>query len=196
MHWIVLCCTLCGNWALGRLKHLWGFQSFFNGWCLIWKGIFTCSRVFPLAPGVSMAITVEMQKGENTRLFAFSKSLNKRLPNVFTPFVTNRDGGSGFVLFPLVIISFTWDSEILGQSSSFESFELLKVLERKVVCSSLDPEISSSERLVSSSVDPIKSSSLYSWRSKRVGERSAACISCFWLKKWKVGGVFVSCLSL
>ena len=60
-----------------------------------------------MAPGVSMAITVEMQKGENTRLFAFSKSLNKRLPNVFTPFVTNRDGGSGFVLFPLVIISFT-----------------------------------------------------------------------------------------
>ena len=165
MHWIVLCCTLCGNWALGRLKHLWGFQSFFNGWCLIWKGIFTCSRVFPLAPGVSMAITVEMQKGENTRLFAFSKPLNKRLPNVFTPFVTNRDGGSGFVLFPLVIISFTWDSEILGQSSSFESFELLKVLERKVLCSSLDPEISSSERLVSSSVDPNKSSSLYSWRS-------------------------------
>ena len=118
MHWIVLCCTLCGNWALGRLKHLWCFQSFFNGWCLIWKGIFTCSRVFPLAPGVSMAITVEMQKGENTRLFAFSKSLNKRLPNVFTPFVTNREGGRGFVLFSLVIISFTWDSDILGQSSA------------------------------------------------------------------------------
>ena len=86
----------------------------------IWKENFledfTCERVFPFAPGVSIARAVERLKGENTKLVDFFKSWNNIRPNLFTPFDTNREGGSSFVSL-LVIIFVTWDLEILGQSS-------------------------------------------------------------------------------
>ena len=77
----------------------------------------TCVSVFFLAPGVSMASAVDRLKGENTRFLDFSKSLNNKLPNLLTPFVTKREGGR-FLPSLLVIISFTCDSDILGQSSA------------------------------------------------------------------------------
>ena len=98
------------------LRCNWGFRSFLKGCFLIWKRIFTCLRVSPLAPGVSMARPVERLKGENTRFWDFVKSLNNKLPNVFAPFVTN------FIPF---VTNFTWDFERLGQSSSSELLNFL-----------------------------------------------------------------------
>ena len=64
---------------------------------------FTCERVFPFAPGVSIARAVERLKGENTKLADFFKSWNNIRPNLFTPFDTNREGGSSFVSLLVII---------------------------------------------------------------------------------------------
>ena len=67
------------------------------------RGNFTCERVFPFAPVVSIARAVERLKGENTKLVDFSKSWNNIRPKLFTPFDTNREGGSSFVSLLVII---------------------------------------------------------------------------------------------
>ena len=67
---------------------------------------FTCERVFPFAPGVSIARAVERLKGENTKSVELGdvfKSWNNIRPNLFTPFDTNREGGSSFVSLLVII---------------------------------------------------------------------------------------------
>ena len=102
----------------------------------------TWARVFSLAPGVSMASAVDRLKGENTRFLDFSKSLNNKLPNLLTPFVTKREGGR-FLPSLLVIISFTWDSDILGQSSAACIGLEWNIYERNVLSKSFNEKDSS-----------------------------------------------------
>ena len=69
----------------------------------LFEGEFTCERVFPFAPVLSIARAVERLKGENTKLVDFFKSWNNIRPNLFTPFDTNREGGSSFVSLLVII---------------------------------------------------------------------------------------------
>ena len=67
------------------------------------RGNFTCERVFPFAPGVSIARAVERLKGENTKSVEFFKSWNNIRPKLFTPFDTSREEGSSFVSLLVII---------------------------------------------------------------------------------------------
>ena len=72
----------------------------------LFEGEFTCERVFPFAPVLSIARAVERLKGENTKsveLCDVSKSWNNIRPKLFTPFDTNREGGSSFVSLLVII---------------------------------------------------------------------------------------------
>ena len=76
------------------------------------RGNFTCERVSPFAPVVSIARAVDRLKGENTKsvesvelveLVDVTKSWNNIRPNLFTPFDTDREGGSSFVSLLVII---------------------------------------------------------------------------------------------